>query len=164
MDWYVVNTKVHSEGLARLNLRRQGYKTFLPSYQRTVRHARQTRNVQAPLFPSYIFVQFDAEWTPWRRINSTIGVRSILLGGDGTPRAVPNQVMAAIIERCSGEAITWQLSDLPAGRKVRVTTGPFANFLGEVQRADGAGRVRLLLEAMGGIPISAPLAAVQPVN
>jgi transcriptional antiterminator RfaH len=164
MDWYVVNTKPNCEVVAKHNLIRQGYKTFLPSYFRTVRHARKTRDVKAPLFPTYIFVQFDSDWTPWRPINGTIGVRSILTGGDGRPCAVPDQVMAAMIERCTGEMIEWRSSDLTVGRKVRVTTGPFANFLGEVQRADSAGRVRLLLEAMGSISISAPVAAVQPLN
>jgi transcriptional antiterminator RfaH len=39
---------------------------------------------------------------------------------------------------------------LREGQTVRVTAGPFADFVGELEHLDDNGRVRVLLEVMGG--------------
>ena len=40
-------------------------------------------------------------------------------------------------------------SGLTTGQSVRILSGPFANFVGKLERLDAAGRVRVLLEMMG---------------
>jgi transcriptional antiterminator RfaH len=40
--------------------------------------------------------------------------------------------------------------DLKAGETIRITTGPFADLVGQLERLDDNGRVRVLLEIMGG--------------
>ena len=57
--WYVVHTQPNGEGRANLNLRRQGFATYLPRYARRRRHARRQETVQRPLFPRYLFVGLD---------------------------------------------------------------------------------------------------------
>jgi hypothetical protein len=57
--WYVVQTQPQSESRAELNLRRQGFTTYLPRYMRTRRHSRKVEMVARPLFPRYLFVGFD---------------------------------------------------------------------------------------------------------
>jgi transcriptional antiterminator RfaH len=52
--WYVVHTQVQGEDRADLNLRRQGFVTYLPRYLRARRHARRTETVARPLFPRYL--------------------------------------------------------------------------------------------------------------
>ncbi len=39
---------------------------------------------------------------------------------------------------------------LKEGQTIRVTAGPFADFVGQLERLDETGRVRVLLEIMGG--------------
>src|SRR3546814_4907858 len=67
--WYVAQTQAQGEERARLNLERQGFRTYLPRYRRERRHARRRDVVQAPLFPGYIFIELDLEQSPWRSIN-----------------------------------------------------------------------------------------------
>lgn len=164
LRWYVVNTKVNAEQSARLHLERQGYSVFLPSFRRTVRHARTLRETRSPLFPSYLFVQFDAAWTRWRPINGTVGVRAVVTGGDGRPAPVPEPIMAQLFARCPREIMEWREEELAVGTRVLMTAGPFANFVGEIQRFDGPGRVRLLLETLGGAAVSTSISIVRPID
>ena len=68
--WYVVHTQPNRENRAAMNLRRQGFSAYLPIFQRTRRHARRTETVSRPLFPRYMFVEFDRNREPWRSIHS----------------------------------------------------------------------------------------------
>ena len=72
--WYVVHTQVLGEDRADLNLRRQGFETYLPRYLRTRRHARRVETVARPLFPRYLFVAMDVARDRWRAVQSTFGV------------------------------------------------------------------------------------------
>ncbi len=54
---------------------------------------------------------------------------------------------------------------MAAGQKVRILAGPFAEQIGLLQRLDDNGRVRLLLDIMGGrIAVTLPRAALVPVD
>ena len=66
--WYVAQTLHHREKLAELQLKPE-VPDFFPRFRKTVRHARQLRNVIAPVFPGYIFVSFNSERDRWRSIN-----------------------------------------------------------------------------------------------
>ena len=80
--WYVVHTQPNGEGRADLNLRRQGFATYLPRYARRRRHARRQEVVQRPLFPRYLFVTLDLARDRWRAVHSTFGVNRLVLAGE----------------------------------------------------------------------------------
>src|SRR3954467_475127 len=87
--WFLVHARPHCETKADLNLRAQGFHTFMPQVQKTVRHARQLRTVRAPLFPRYLFVALDLTRDRWLSIRSTFGVASLFTNREGFPVAVP---------------------------------------------------------------------------
>ena len=146
--WYVVQTQPRKETTALVNLHRQGFRTFLPRLVKTVRHARKTRTVQAPLFPGYLFTPLDMGRHQWRRINGSFGVASLIMAGE-QPKPVPHGVVEGLIALLGeGEAVDWGRRLAPGGR-VRVLTGPFADQLGRLESLDDAGRARVLLEIMG---------------
>src|SRR3546814_12627785 len=96
--WYVAQTQAQGEERARLNLERQGFRTYLPRYRRERRHARRRDVVKAPLFPGYIFIELDLEQSPWRSINGTFGVTRLVFHAH-TPAAVPPVIVADIQAR-----------------------------------------------------------------
>lgn len=146
--WYVVQTQPRKETTALVNLRRQGFRTFLPRLVKTVRHARKTRTVQAPLFPGYLFTPLDTGRHQWRRINGSFGVAALIMAGE-QPRPVPHGVVEGLIALLGeGEVVDWGRRLAPGG-EVRVLTGPFADQLGRLESLDDAGRARVLLEIMG---------------
>jgi transcription antitermination factor NusG len=104
--------------------------------------------VFAPLFPGYIFVILNLSRDRWRSVNSTTGVASLVMGVD-KPMAVPSGVVEGLITRESYGTIRLD-SDLKVGDRVRILSGPFAETLCNIERLDDRGRVRVLLEIMGG--------------
>jgi transcription elongation factor/antiterminator RfaH len=148
-QWYVAQTLHHREKIAELHLRAQGFRPFFPQFRKTVRHARKLREVVAPVFPGYIFVIFDAERDRWHSINGTIGVARLLTAMK-RPVPVPGDIVQALIGAIDVSGRVVLGADLRAGQAVRIVAGPFVGGLGVLERLDGNGRVRVLLDIMGG--------------
>jgi transcription antitermination factor NusG len=147
--WHVAQTLHHREGLAHLHLQAQGFRSFVPRFRKTIRHARRLREVVAPIFPGYIFVILDTERDRWRSINGTLGVARLLTALK-QPLPVPAGVVEALVSAIDSSGLIVLGRDLSPGQSVRIVAGPFAGALGVLERLDGKGRVRVLLNIMGG--------------
>ena len=132
--WYVVHTRPNSERKAELNLEAQEFKTFLPQIERTARHARRLTTVRRPLFPRYLFVRLDVGRDRWLSVNSH-----------------------------SDAGLTRLDRALAEGQRVRILSGPLANFTATVVRLDARRRVDVLLEIMGAaVSVSVDRRALAP--
>src|ERR1700704_636943 len=87
--WFLAHTQPKCEWKAELHLGAQGFRTYLPRIRKTVRHARQLRTIQAPLFPRYLFMILDLERDRWSSVRSTVGISRLLTQQDGRPVPVP---------------------------------------------------------------------------
>jgi transcriptional antiterminator RfaH len=146
--WYVVQTQPHGETKAVFHLERQDYRVFCPCMRKTVRHARKLTHVLAPLFPNYLFLRMDVTRQHWRSVNGTFGVSRLIMQND-MPQSVQFGVVEAIKARLGEDgAIDWA-SSLKIGQPVKICDGPFADFVGTLERLDASGRVRVLLDLMG---------------
>ena len=160
--WFLVHCQPKNERRAQFHLSAQGFRTHLPQVQKTVRHARQLRTVRAPLFPRYLFLILDLGRDRWLSVRSTVGV-SCLFSCDDRPVPVPNGVVEALIARTDEANLTLFEAGLTAGQQVRIVSGAFADFVGTLERLDEAGRVRMLLEMMGGtVPVALHRSALMP--
>lgn len=148
--WYVVHTQPNGEARADLNLRRQGFATYLPRYARRRSHARRREVVKRPLFPRYLFVGLDLARDRWRAIHSTFGVNRLVLAGE-EPLPVPPGVIDEIRAREDGEGLV--TLGLPAGvgpgSRIRLVDGIFADAKGVLERIADDRRVAVLLELLG---------------
>ena len=147
--WYVVRTQAQRELYASKQLVNQGFRVFVPRYWKNRRHARKAEAVLAALFPRYIFVRLDRTKDRWRSINGTFGVDR-LLTHDGEPQAVPRGVVESFIRATAPDGGIRFHFDLKEGQNIRITAGPFAELVGQLERLDENGRVRILLDLMGG--------------
>lgn len=145
--WYAVQTHQHSESLAERHLLAQDFRTYLPKRKRTVRHARRITTVCGAYFDCYLFVSLDVRKQRWPAINSTVGVRRLLMS-DGAPIPVPNGVVEALQSSTDEDGILHSETLLKAGEKVRVAHGPFADQLGTLDYVGRDGAVRVLLDIM----------------
>lgn len=145
--WYLAWSLPHREAVAETHLRRQGFRSFLPRRLKAVRHARKLRNVNAPIFPRYLFVALNLERDRWRSVNSTKGIVKLFMAHD-RPVPVPEGIVETLIQ--STDQLGRLQFALERGQKVRLVAGPFAQSLGILDRLDDAGRVEVLLEIMGG--------------
>lgn len=82
-----------------------------------------------PLFPRYIFAQFDRERDPWGWILATKGVRDVLRDCDGRPCLVPDNVMVEMKHRLQASADAVQPDPVYAvGQRVKITDGILEGF------------------------------------
>jgi transcriptional antiterminator RfaH len=146
--WCVVHTQPRGEKRAEHNLRIQGYAIFAPLIWRKIRHARQFKSVEIPLFPRYIFVKLDLSRDRWRSINGTAGVSKLVTVLD-RPLPLPEGLVETLMtaHACRSQ---WALGDeFQVNKPVQMSYGPFAELIGRIQRVDDRGRVHVLLEIMG---------------
>ena len=81
----------------------------------------------------------------------------------GEPQAVPHGVVEGLINAADPEGFVQFHLHLKEGQMVRVTAGPFADLVGQLQQLDDNGRVRVLLEIMGGkVRVALPQTLVAP--
>jgi transcription elongation factor/antiterminator RfaH len=151
--WYAVQTQPNRETRAKHQLENQAFEIFLPKRLKTVRHARKLRNVTAAFFPRYLFVRLDLAKQRWRSVNGTLGVLSLVMQGE-LPHPVPIGVVETMMSCIDANGLLCLEENLKKGSQIRVAAGPFAERLGILDRLDDSGRVRVLLEILGGaVPV-----------
>jgi transcription elongation factor/antiterminator RfaH len=162
--WYVARTLPQRELHAARQLANQGFRTFVPRHWKNRRHARKVETISAPLFPRYIFVVVDRTRDRWRSINGTLGVDRLLMYG-GEPQVVPVGVVENLVAAADAQGNIRFNFHLKEGQTVKVMAGPFAELVGQLERLDDNGRVRVLLEILGGkIRVALPQKLVAPAQ
>lgn len=147
--WFLAQLKPNCAQIANRNLRQQGFGTFLPLEERTQQRNGRFKTKKEPLFPGYIFVSFDVTKGLWHQINSTYGINRLIGIGMNGPTEVPTAVVTQLMDRCDDTGTLLPPRILKSGDQVLLTTGPFANFLAEVERTSPDGRVWILMDMMG---------------
>lgn len=147
--WFVARSLPHKEMPASARLKAQGFQTFLPMRDRTIRHARRLLTVRRPVFPRYVFIRFDPQTARWRSINGTIGLERLLMRGDHPEPVVPGVVESMLASVDDEDRLQYQ-QPLRPGASVRLLNGPFAEELGVLDHLGPDCRVRVLLSFIGG--------------
>ena len=161
--WYVVYTQ-HQAGRRALNhLGRQGYETYFPSYRKTRRHARREAEVEAPLFPRYLFVRMELSSRKGQAINHTRSVNR-LIGLNGEPTPLPEGAVEEIQAQQEDTGMIEMASpEFDKGRPYRIGNGPFEDLTGIFEERIDKNRVVLLLNLLGRqIRIDAPARGLIP--
>lgn len=162
--WHVAHTQPRRELSAQAHLSNQGFRTFLPRYEKTTGHARKVERKIAPLFPRYLFVILDLDRDPWHAVNGTYGVTGLVMGRD-RPLSVTKGVIETLIASSSAAGDVQFEDELSVGQTVRMVKGPFADQLGILHHLDDRRRVCVLLQMMGAaVPIQMPRSDVIPFN
>ena len=106
------------------------------------------RTVERRVFPGYILVQMIMDEDSWYVVRNTPGVTGFVgMGNEPTPLR-PEEV-SSIMKRMEADAprvkVTYKI-----GQKVRITDGPFADFMGTVQEIDmDKAKVRVFVSFFG---------------
>ena len=148
-SWFLAQLKPNCANIADRNLKRQGFQTFLPLEEETRQRNGKFVTAERPLFPGYIFVAFDAARGLWRNVNSTYGITRLVSFGE-EPAAVPIDLVTQIMLRCDSSGRLLRPKVLKPGDQVKLTSGPFANFVAEVEKTAPDRRIWVLMEFMGG--------------
>ena len=141
--WFVAHCKPNSCYIAKINLERQGFETFLPQIGLTKRKKTSFHSELTPLFPGYIFVFFSIEDKNWTSINNTSGIKS-LISVNKIPQAISNNFIQSLINRCDKKGIIKTNQEIVAGQKIKIKRGPFSQMVALVDHVDAQERVTLL--------------------
>ena len=149
MGWFVAQLRPNGLAKARAHLRRQRFESFSPERMGTRPHQGRLMQRRQPLFPGYLFVQFDPATPGWTAINNTRGIARLLLQDPRHPRPLPRGLIAGLQARCGSDELLKPADDLKVGEQIRILSGPFADFITRVDQLPDSERVSVLLDLMG---------------
>ncbi len=164
-QWYLVYTKPRQERIAKTNLERQGFITYLPLMRQGRRRTGRRVSLIEPLFPRYLFIALDVERDNWAPIRSTFGVTSLVRFGL-EPAVVPAGLVDALRRRDDPEGVqSFRFAGFKPGDKVRIGDGPMTGFEGIFLARTSRERVTILLDLVGrGTRVSARLGDLEPAR
>jgi len=156
-DWYVVHTYSGYEERVRKNLeqRRQSMdaegdiaQVVIPTEEAVEVHSGQRKTVISKILPGYILVRMRMNDLSWAIVRNTSGVTGFVSSGN-KPVPLREEEYDRITKQMSAEAPKVKMG-FKAGQSVRVTDGPFIDFIGTVDAIDQEkGKVKVLLSLFG---------------
>ena len=163
-EWFVIQFKPNSHYHATNNLNRQGFETFLPLHDTTLRRNSRFVKSTKPLFPGYMFVSFDKTEHKWQKITNTYGV-SRLITFNSSLKSIPTTFVNSLMKRYDSSGKLISIVKMKKGDKVKILEGPFANFIATVEEYEAEHRIWVLMDLMGRkSKILAPSDTLQPSN
>ena len=146
MTWLVIHTKSSEEVRAEKNLKNQGFKTYLPMYKKEVVRGRSIKNTMSPLFPRYLFLEYNqSQPSPdIGLIRSTFGVHQLLKIHE-KPLEIKNEIISALRVRENLKKSNVE-SYYQKGDKIIIKAGPFKGIEAIFQCEDKEKRAVLLFD------------------
>ncbi len=156
-NWYVVHTFSGNEMRVAKELKERVdiggfsdriFKVMIPQKRKIVVSEGKKKTVDERLFPGYVLVLMEVTDDTWHIVRSIKGVTGFVGTGD-TPTPLPETEVAALMNFMEGEEPTFE-AKFAVGDSVKITEGPFAEFLGKVEEVnDGQGKVKVLVNVFG---------------
>ncbi|KKU48167.1 MAG: Transcription antitermination protein nusG [candidate division WWE3 bacterium GW2011_GWA2_46_9] len=155
--WYVVHTYAGHERKVALTLKQRVesagmqnkvFKVLVPTQKKIVISEGKKRNIDERLFPGYIIVNMALDDESWYMVRSTRGVTGFV--GAGTkPTPLPETEVNTLMKFMRMEAPKFE-AKFSLGDAVRITDGPFTDFLGKVDEVNHEqGKVKVLVSVFG---------------
>lgn len=164
LRWYIVHTYSGQEDLVErnLNLRITSLdmedrilRVLVPTEEEIVFKDGKRRTERKKLFPGYILVHMSMDDESWYAVRNTPGVTGFVSTGDddrdSRPRPVPleDKQIETILSQVDNASRRVKIS-LERGETVRITEGPFEDFIGAINDVDESkGKVRVLVSFFG---------------
>lgn len=148
-SWYLLQLKPNCLKIAERNLTRQGYAVFCPRYETNRQYRNVFRKAVLPLFSGYMFCQIGNDPLAFRAVNSTYGVSRLVRFGDAYPRPVPESFISGLRDRCDADGVLMKAADIKAGDRIRIISGPFADYITRVEQIQDDSRILILLDLLG---------------
>jgi transcriptional antiterminator NusG len=155
--WYVVHTYSGYEERVRKNLEQRIKlmdaaeeigQVIVPTEEEVEVRSGQKRTVTKKILPGYVLIQMKMSDNSWNIVRNTPGVTGFV-GSGSKPVPLREEEVGQILKQMSAEAPKVRVG-FKAGQSVRVTDGPFTDFVGVVDEiSPGKGKVKVLLSLFG---------------
>jgi transcription antitermination factor NusG len=136
--WFALQVRTRWESSTAVLLSGKGYQTFLPTFKARKRWNGKVRDISAPLFPGYVFCQFDAQ----KRLPILITPGVLAVVGRGrVPLPVDDAEIAAIQTVVSSGFPAEPWPYLEVGQKIRIESDVLSGLEGILINFKGNHRI-----------------------
>ncbi len=156
-DWYAIHTysgyeervkKALDQRIVFMDAEDVIAQVVIPTEEEVEIKGGQRRNVARKILPGYILVEMTMTDQSWTVVRNTPGVTGFV-GSGGKPVALPDEEVDGILKQMQSETPKVKIG-FRQGQSVRVTDGPFAEFVGIVDEiGTEKGKVKVLLSLFG---------------
>jgi len=155
--WFVVHTYSGYEERVKKNLEQrikfmdsgdEVFQVVIPTEEETEVKNGQRRTVTKKILPGYVLIQMKMSDKSWNIVRNTPGVTGFV-GTGSKPVPLREEEVGQIIKQMTAEAPRVKVG-FKKGQSVRVTDGPFIDFVGVVDDISAAkGKIKVLLSLFG---------------
>ncbi len=156
-QWYVVHTTSGHEArvaetlrqrVETMGLEKNVQEILVPTQDRVVIRGGKKTTVKEKIFPGYMLVKMIIDDETWLAVRTTPGVTGFV-GAGNKPTPLSGAEVANIQKFVSTPAKRFK-TKFSTGEAVKITDGPFADFLGTIQGIDEEkGKVEVLVSIFG---------------
>jgi transcriptional antiterminator NusG len=151
--WYVINTYSGHEykviealktRIKTMGLEDQIFQAVVPIQSKMVIRRGQKVKSQEKTFPGYVLIQMVLNDDSWITVRTTQGVTGFI-GVENKPQAISQSEVDKILNTTEEDKPKYE-TPFTIGDVVKVTNGPFADFIGTIDSIDQEkGKIRVLV-------------------
>ncbi len=155
--WYIVHTySGHENKVAKTLMQRvqaMGFEerifdALVPTRDTIRVRGGKKETIKEKIFPGYILVNMDLSDEAWVLVRTTPGVTSFV-GAQNKPTPIRDDEVQAIVAFVGQKDPVYK-AQFSVGEAVKITDGPFSDFLGTVESIDEAkGKIKVLVSIFG---------------
>ena len=155
--WYVVHTTSGHEArvaetlrqrVETMGLEKNVYEILVPTQDRVVIRGGKKATIKEKIFPGYMLVKIILDDPTWLAIRTTPGITGFV-GAGNQPTSLSEIEVVNIQKFVSTPAKRFK-TKFTKGEAVKITDGPFSDFLGTIQEIDEEkGKVNVLVSIFG---------------
>ena len=155
--WYVIHTYSGHEERVKKNLEQrikfmdsgnEILQVVIPTEDEIEVRSGRRRTVTKKILPGYVLVKMKMDENTWSIVRNTPGVTGFV-GSGNTPTPLREKEVSEILKQMAAEAPKVKIG-FRKGQSVRVTDGPFIDFVGVVDEINmEKGKVKVLLSLFG---------------
>ena len=156
-QWYVVHTASGHEARVSENLRQRVetmglteriFELLVPTQDRIIIRGGKKSTVKEKIFPGYLLIKMVLDDPTWLAVRTTAGITGFV-GTGNKPTPLSDAEVANIQKFISAPAPRFK-TKFTVGEAVKITDGPFADFLGTIHEIDEEkGKVKVLVSIFG---------------
>jgi len=155
--WYIVHTYSGHENKVATTLKQRvesmGLQdkiidVLVPTRETIKVRGGKKEKIKEKIFPGYILVQMVLDDEAWIAVRTTPGVTTFV-GAENKPTPIRDEEVEAIVQFTEMKEPVYKAA-FSVGEAVKITDGPFADFLGTVSSIDEEkGKVNVLVSIFG---------------
>lgn len=157
LRWYILHSYAGQENTVTNNIKQrvkannleeQISDVVVPTQEKIVVKSGKKKTVQEKIFPGYILIRMELNDDTWRVTRNTEGVTGFV-GTDKKPTPLSEKEAKGIMAFMDVQQPSFEAS-FETGDSVKVTDGPFKDFLGTISEInESKGQVKVLLSVFG---------------